>query len=127
MVLALLRSGARVQLSTRGRSMWPAIPSRSQVEVEPCAAAELRAGEVAAFERGGRIIVHRVQQVAKSGVYFAGDSSWSGDGCVPIERVLGRVHMIERRSLRWRLPQRNDAHRLWWLVKRRLGFSSYRK
>ena len=120
MVIARLRSGERVQLHTRGRSMWPALPSRSRVQVEPCAAAELRAGEVAAFERGGKVIVHRVQQVSAAGVYFAGDSLKFGDGCIAFAQVLGRVRVLERRPLRWRLPQRSDARRLWWLVKRRL-------
>jgi hypothetical protein len=120
MVIARLRSGERVQLHTRGRSMWPAIPSHSLVEVEPCAAAELDPGAVAAFERGGKVIVHRVQRVSATGVHFAGDSLKFGDGCIPFAQVLGRVQVLERRPLRWRLPQRSDARRLWWLIKRRL-------
>ena len=33
MILELLRSGETVQFRARGRSMWPAIPSGSRIEV----------------------------------------------------------------------------------------------
>jgi len=122
MVIALLRSGEPVQLHTRGRSMWPLIPSHSRVEVQPCAATELRAGEVAAFERCGKVIVHRVRKLSSGGVYFAGDSLRRGDGCIPHEQVLGRVRLLKRRPLNLRLPRRSDARKLWWLLTRRLGF-----
>jgi hypothetical protein len=126
MVVELLRSGEAVQLSTRGRSMWPLIPSHSRVEVQPCSASELAVGEIAAFESRGRVIVHRVHHVGPRGVFFAGDSQAGEDGSIPRERVLGRVRILRRRSLRWRLPTRDDATRLKRTLRRTLTYSPLR-
>lgn len=120
MVIALLRSGETVQLHTRGRSMWPAITSRSRIEVCPCPASELAVGDVGAFERGGQVIVHRVAQLSAAGIHFAGDSLRHDDGCIPHQQVLGRVRLLERRSLTLRLPARTDLRRLWRVLRRRL-------
>jgi len=74
MIIELLRSGQSARFIARGGSMWPSVPARSQIEVEPCPAAQLRVGQLAAFERGGQVIVHRVTRVAPEGLHFQGDN-----------------------------------------------------
>lgn len=103
-IVELLRSGQSVQFRARGSSMWPTIPSRSRIEIIPCAGTALAIGELGAFERNGQVIVHRVLRVGVEGVLFGGDSRRADDGVITHEQVLGRARVIERRRLRWRLP-----------------------
>jgi hypothetical protein len=85
--------------------MWPCIPSHSRLEVRPSEAKELRVGQFAAFERQGRVIVHRVRGVNPDCIELAGDALEKGDGLVPRERVLGRAHVLKRRPIELRLPK----------------------
>jgi hypothetical protein len=119
-IIELLRSGRSVQFRARGRSMWPAIPSGSRVEIIPCPPAELEVGELAAFERGGEVVVHRVQGRSRAGIQFAGDSRAVGDGCIDTADVLGRARVIERRPLRLRVPSLWHLRWLWRAVPRTL-------
>jgi hypothetical protein len=112
-IIELIRSGQSVEFRARGGSMWPAIPSGSRVEVTPCSPDELEVGELGAFERGGEVVVHRVQGSSPEGVFFAGDSRDAGDGCVAPARVLGRARVIARRRLRLRLPGLWHLRSLW--------------
>jgi hypothetical protein len=121
MIVELARAGQSVRFRARGQSMWPAIPGGSLVELTPCAGRELAVGQIAAFERRGQIVVHRVQGVSEQGVHFAGDSLSVKDGCVTFEQVLGRVHVVERRRLRWRWPRLVHLRWLWRSLERRLG------
>jgi hypothetical protein len=120
MIIELLRSGESVRFRARGSSMWPSIPSGSQIEVQPCAVAELEVGQIAAFERAGRVVVHRVESISAEGVRFAGDSLERGDGVIASERVLGRARVLERRGIHWRLPRPNEVRWLWRVLRRRL-------
>ncbi|HKO93014.1 MAG TPA: S24/S26 family peptidase [Polyangiaceae bacterium] len=120
MIVELIRAGESVSFRARGSSMWPAIPSGSQIEVEPCTAAELEVGQIAAFERRGRVVVHRVESIGPEGVRFAGDSRERGDGLIAFDHVLGRARVLERRSIRWRLPRRSELRWLWRVLLRRL-------
>lgn len=103
-IIESLRSGQSVVFRARGRSMWPTISSRSRIEVTPCAGSALTTGEIAAFERAGRVLVHRVLGVDGAGVVFGGDSRDATDGHIAHEQVLGRARVVEPRRLRWRLP-----------------------
>jgi hypothetical protein len=120
-IIELLRSGQPVQFQARGSSMWPAIPSGSRVEVVPCAPAELEVGELAAFERAGEVVVHRVQGRSPAGIQFAGDSRAAADGCINTADVLGRARVIERRPLRVRVPSLWHLRWLWRAVPRTLS------
>lgn len=119
-IIELLRSGQAVQFLARGRSMWPTIPSGSRVEISPCGASELEVGQIAAFERAGQVVVHRVVKTSAQGVVFAGDSRARADGCIPASQVLGRARVVARRPLRARLPTRWHIRALWRAVLRRL-------
>jgi hypothetical protein len=100
--------------------MWPAIPSRSRVELEPCRAAQLQVGEVAAFEREGQVIVHRVTRVTPKGAHFQGDNCDHSDGHIDSSQVLGRMRAIERRPLRLRWPRQREIRRACRALLRRL-------
>jgi hypothetical protein len=103
--LDLVRSGQTVSFVARGGSMWPTIPSGTVLEIVPCAAAALRQGEVAAFERNGTVVVHRVVRVGADAVRFRGDALPDPDGDIPFERVLGRARLVHRRPLKLRWPR----------------------
>ena len=85
--------------------MWPAIPPRSLLEVRPSEAAALRAGQLAAYEREGRLVVHRVSAVGDAHIVLGGDALERSDGNIPRSRVLGRAHVLSRRPLRLQLPR----------------------
>lgn len=106
-IVAALRDGQTVRWVVRGGSMWPAIPDGSEVEVTPCAAGDLRVGEVAAFCRGESLVVHRVIARAGGGLRFRGDSLRRDDGAVAAGDVLGRAKVLRRAPLRWTRPRRD--------------------
>jgi Peptidase S24-like len=121
LIIELLRAGETVQFRARGQSMWPAIPSGSRIEVVPGSIAKLRVGQVAAFERAGQVVVHRVERVGPDGVHFGGDALGRGDGRIAPEQVLGRVRVLERRPLSVRLPRPGELTLLWRALRRRLS------
>ena len=111
MIIELLRSGQSTRFIARGGSMWPSVPARSQIEVEPCAPAELRVGQLAAFEHRGQVIVHRVLRITPEGIHFRGDNLDQPDGVVAASQVLGRARVVARRRWRARWPQPGELSR----------------
>lgn len=105
MMIELLRSGQSVRFIARGSSMWPSIPAGSRLEVQPCSAAQLARGELAAFTRHGQLVVHRVTRVTADGVWLQGDNREISDGQVPAGQVLGRASVLERRRMHLRWPR----------------------
>jgi signal peptidase I len=87
-------------------------------------------GEVVAYRRGRRIIVHRVVRVHKTehGTYYLtrGDANRRMDPLVRQHEILGRVHMVLKpggksfhlESMGWRLIGRFVV--LWVFIARRL-------
>lgn len=100
MVIELLREGQIVRFIARGGSMWPAVRDGARVEVSPCAASELRSGELGVYEGEVGPVVHRVVKVSAGVVVFRGDAR-AVDEVVPEGRVLGRAKVIA--SPPWRL------------------------
>jgi hypothetical protein len=111
MIIDFLRSGQNARFIARGGSMWPSVTAGSQLEVEPCPAAELRVGQLAAYEHQGQVIVHRLVRIAPEGLYLQGDNRDRGDGVVTPGQVLGRAHVITRRRWRARWPQAGELAR----------------
>lgn len=111
MILELLRSGQSARFIARGGSMWPSVTAGSQIEVEPCPAAQLRVGQLAAFEHQGQVIVHRVTRIAPEGLRFRGDNLDRADGLVDPSQVLGRARVVARRRWRVRWPERGELRR----------------
>ena len=62
-VSARLRAERSISLRVSGWSMYPFLAPGQEVLLEPCAAEVLRPGELVAFERAGRVILHRVLSV----------------------------------------------------------------
>jgi peptidase S24-like protein len=102
LIMELLRAGETARFRARGGSMWPLVPGGSLVEVTP--AVPRSAGELVAFERDGRVVIHRVRQITEQGIVAQGDALERSDGVIAHARVLGTAHVLERRRLRWRLP-----------------------
>jgi hypothetical protein len=106
-----LRAGASVELPARGGSMWPLVPSRSRLEIEGCPTAALAVGQLAAFERHGRVVVHRVTRVTPDGVHCQGDNLDQPDGIIAPGQILGRARVVARRRLRARWPRPGELTR----------------
>jgi hypothetical protein len=123
-ILELLRSGETVRFHARGHSLWPTIPSHSRIEVRPSEAAELRVGQIAAFERQGRVVVHRVRAVSAERIGFACDALKQGDGSVARAAVLGRAHLLRRRPLSFLLPRPRHLRILMRVLSRRFALTN---
>jgi hypothetical protein len=95
--IARLRAGRPTVLATRGGSMRPFFREGMRVLVEPCPPGRLRPGAVAAFERDGQVILHRVLGTARAraAIVEKGDHQ-PRPGLVEGSKVLGRV--VEVRS-----------------------------
>jgi hypothetical protein len=106
LIIELLRAAEPVRFRARGGSMWPAIPGGSLVEVTP--GAPRSAGELVAFERAGRVVLHRVLRITAEGVVAQGDALEQADGVILHEHVLGTARVIERRGLVIRVPRARD-------------------
>lgn len=104
-----LRAGEATRWVVRGSSMWPAIPDGSEVEVTPCAAADLREGDLVAYARRDEVIVHRLILRGPNALTLRGDSLDLADPPVPLADVLGRARVMRRSPLRWTRPSRPKA------------------
>lgn len=104
-LIALLRDGETVRFTARGSSMWPFVRDGATVEVVPCDPRSLRRGELVAFERAGRLVVHRVSAVTAEGLRCAGDARLRGDGLVRDADVRGRGRVREQPPLRVAVPR----------------------
>jgi hypothetical protein len=89
-----LRAGRATSLEIEGTSMEPLLVAGETVRVEPCRPEDLRVGDLVAFERDGRVILHRVlRRGARTGdVTEKGDNAALPTRVAPC-RVLGRATM----------------------------------
>jgi hypothetical protein len=124
LIVELLRAGEAATFVARGRSMWPSITSGSRIEVMPCLLAQLAVGDVAAFERKGGIVIHRIRAIEPGQVLFGGDAAAGDDGWVSASRLLGRARVLTRRRLQPRCPTLTDVALAWRAFKRRLTLLS---
>jgi hypothetical protein len=107
-----LRGGRPARFSVRGSSMWPAVRDGAMVSVTPAAVRSLRAGELAAYARGGALVLHRVVAVGPDGLRCRGDALSRDDAPVPWADVLGRAAVIDQRPLAWRWPRARELRAL---------------
>lgn len=78
----------------RGDSMWPTLRTGDVVRLEP--AAQVRRGDIVAFQRGADAILHRVVAHAGAGVVCRGDNRPADDGPVPSALIIGRAVAVRR-------------------------------
>lgn len=91
----LLASGHAARFRAEGDSMHPVIRGGDYVQVVPCAASELRRGDIilAATARG--LTAHRIVRFSRRGIVTRGDNSLRADPPVDAANVLGRIAIIE--------------------------------
>ncbi len=100
-IVAELRDGRPVAFLARGWSMWPGVRDGATIEAVPCPIGELRAGDIAVYEHGSQVFVHRVIGVGPAGLSCCGDSLGPPYEHVEAERVLGRARLVRQAPLRW--------------------------
>jgi len=115
-LVALLRDGTPVEFVANGASMWPLIRGGAIVRVVPRDAADLRVGEVAAYETSrGSIVVHRiVERLGDGRIVFRGDGLAVPDPPISASAILGVVTVLRQRALTVRLPRMHE----WTMVLR---------
>lgn len=111
-IIDQLRGGSPVRWTVRGSSMWPSIRDGATVSVSPGGARSMRAGEIVAFARGARVLVHRVVAAEAGGLRCRGDALSREDGVVPWADVLGRATVLEQRPLSLRWPRTRELRAL---------------
>jgi phage repressor protein C with HTH and peptisase S24 domain len=95
----------RVLVRARGHSMRPLIVDGSLVEVVPCTDPNI--GDVIAFFRGRRLIVHRLVATGPSRLILRGDATLHADPPISLEQILGRVkHVVGPNGWELRLDTR---------------------
>src|ERR1051325_8211071 len=92
----LLREGLSVRFRVGGRSMYPTIRNGELITVEPCAASEIRCGDIVFYRLRDGVLAHRVIRIESeaSGAWrftTRGDSYRSSDAPVKAGDILGRV------------------------------------
>jgi hypothetical protein len=113
-VVEKLRAGKPVPLRITGHSMYPFLVPGEWVLIEPCATESLRPGDLIAFERDGRLILHRLLCVGAENVVEKGDNGLQ-EGVVEQGKILGRATaVLGRRKIR--LTQRHQILAGRWLA-----------
>ena len=88
-------------MNARGTSMFPLISTGDRIIVSPVK--EYAVGDIVVFRRNDALVCHRlVRFFERDGTRCGqtrGDSFLNPDEPVPVERILGKVIMIERGGL----------------------------
>lgn len=90
-----LEKAGRARMRARGSSMRPSISDGDFLVIRRCAAGELLIGDIAACEREGSLVIHRLVGGTGSGLVLKGDALGRPDAPVPPGNLLGRVEVIE--------------------------------
>ncbi len=92
--------GEAVRMSVEGVSMSPWLLPGDIVRVEAASLADLRAGQVALGDRGGRIVMHQFVARANTGkglsLVLRVVSSGALEAIMASEKIIGRVVSVER-------------------------------
>lgn len=102
LVGAVLVRGGHVWLVASGESMLPALRPGDELLFGPLREGEPRLGQVVLWQRGGKLIAHRVVELRADGLVTAGDASVRADPAISRDALVGvlRKHL---RPLRIRL------------------------
>jgi signal peptidase I len=108
--------GAETSLQVSGYSMFPLI-APGEIVIVKHTDADIRAGDIVAFKRGRRIVVHRVLRVhdvrGESVLLCRGDNNLFLDARVAKSKIFGKVLAVEKANG----AKLNLENRLW----RRVG------
>jgi signal peptidase I len=113
------QSGPRAQLITQvlgkfgstrirvyGSSMLPSIRPGDEIELQSAAFHEINIGKIVAFQRDGRLFVHRVTQRDSQKIIVRGDTLPCADAPVSESEFLGVVASVFRKGER--VDQKNS-------------------
>ena len=91
LALDVLARGESLWVREASPSMLPLIQPGDELRLAPFDARQIGGGSVIAYERGARLVIHRVLAASGSGVVAKGDALASPDPLVPWDRVVARV------------------------------------
>ena len=111
----LLSRNIPVEIRMSGSSMSPAIEDGDVITIEPIPEGRISPGDIILYQsRYETAVIHRVIRVERSqserSVLTRGDAAAQTDVPVPVEKVLGRVKLVERGGEAIRHSQR--SHRI---------------
>jgi hypothetical protein len=97
-LMTLMAENRPFRFQARGESMHPFILQGDTVTVAPISKQIPRVGEVVAYvhPESDRFLLHRVIGRKRGGCLIQGDNLFGLDGCIPGERIWGRVSGVER-------------------------------
>ncbi len=101
----LLQRGEAIEFRARGGSMHPLIRDGDRLRIEPIRADQLRRGDVIAYRRGGRLLVHRYlgRWPGSGALRTRGDSHTRVEPPLDPSAVLGRVTALGRHGRKLRM------------------------
>jgi signal peptidase I len=114
-IVEALRAGKSIPLRITGRSMYPFLSSGEVVLLEPCPVQSLETGDLVAFERDYRVILHRVLAIHPGKVIEKGDNVRQ-ETVVEERQIIGRARAIlGQRTVSLMQPRYRTAAR--WLAR----------
>jgi len=114
-IVEALRAGRSVPLRVTGHSMAPFLSPGQRVLLAHCSAQSLKAGDLVAFERGCRVVLHRVLAVHSGTVIEKGDNVRQ-ETAVAQKQILGRaVAVLGPRTVSLMQPRHRASGR--WLAR----------
>ena len=113
----LLSRSIPLEIRMSGSSMSPAIEDGDLITVEPVPDNRISPGDIILYQsRYDTAVIHRVLRMegsqAERSVLTRGDAAAQTDVPVPLERVLGRVKLVERGGEPVKLSQPGHKMRL---------------
>ena len=106
--------GERVRVHVDGTSMRPLLDVGDAIWIEWAEPASLRPGDVVTVRHDGVLLTHRLVAIDARSCRTKGDNCRISDDPVPVEEIVGRVVLVERRG---RLV---DLRRWHWMIAGRL-------
>jgi signal peptidase I len=95
----LFQEGYPCKIQVEGRSMLPLIKAGDKVILRSCKNKAPRKFDIVAYEREGKIFLHRIIKVFENGTCICkGDNLLRSDKKVQKNELIGLVEIIERKS-----------------------------
>lgn len=108
----VLLRGGNVRVPTFGTSMYPLLRSGDFIHIQPAGPAIIGAGDVVVYERGSRMVAHRVVKLWEENgqlhLQTKGDAFHKCDPPVAVSQLMGKVVLIERGKQRIKIETRSQ-------------------